>query len=199
MVPVKPGPIKVAAEKALLIERAGPNGVVFTFPDLSNVTYTAWEDVMAAMLEFAFLGSPACLITPDPRDSWWEVNLREMYADVALRRVRQWDYLCVFDPCVSGAVLKAIAKSTDLYLGPIWIARLPRDDMQRWLALMERMFDHYESLTSPETPEEVIFSNPDGDWMYWLNPSRPEAAIVAKLARLAQANGWGLVSKLRTE
>jgi hypothetical protein len=195
---MKPGPTEKAAEVALLIERAGPHGVALTLPNPSTATHAAWKDLMAATLDFAFLESAVCLMTPDEEESRWELDFREMYVDVEVRRVRQWNYLCVFDSCVSGAVLKAIAKSTDLYLGPVWISRLPRDGMQRWLALMEAMFNHYESLTWPETSEEIIFSNPDGDWMYWLNPSRPEATVVAELARLAQANGWGIVSKLAT-
>jgi hypothetical protein len=196
VVPVKDEPPTTAPDESLRIERAGPNGLAFTLDGLSNVTHWPWIDVVTAMLEFAFLERPVCLTTPDAEAARWELDFREMYTDVELRRVQKYPYLCAFDPCVSAEVLAAIARSNDFYLGPIWFATLPRDDTQRWVDLMEAMFDTKAFSTWPRTGEEFFYSDQDGDWMTWMNPARPEATIVDELRRLAQANGWGVVSNL---
>ena len=176
----------------MLIERAGSSGIAFT-GTAASPAQPAWVDVVATMLELAYAGRAVCLIVPDVDDSRWDLDLREMYPDCENWRVREYGYLCAFDPCVRSETLRAIAKSQDFYLGPIWFATLPRDDRQRWIDLMEAMFNSHFLATWPETSEEVFCSNPDGDWMYWLNPSRPEAAIVDELRRLAHVHGWDFV------
>jgi hypothetical protein len=198
MVPVKQAPSTAACDDVVLVKRGGPAGIAFTAPGVASPAQGAWVALVTAMLEFAFSGRAVCLTTPDEERSRWDLDLREMYVDCERRRARGYVYLCAFDPCASATTLRSVAESQDLYLGPIWLATLPRADVRRWLDLMEAMFNANASSSAAQTNEEILYSNPDGDWIYWMNPARPEATIVDELRRLAQANGWGVVSKLTT-
>lgn len=177
----------------LLIEPAYPQGIVFSQSPLSNISVWQWCDLVTSMLEFAFQGRTVCFITPDEETAWYELDFHELYPNCESRRVLSYDYLCAFDPTVKLATLKTVANSQDFYLGPIWLAALKQSDRRRWDDLMIAKLSAGVN-GWPQTTEELIYSNPDGDWICWLNPARPEHLILAELNRLAQEVGWDIKS-----
>lgn len=173
----------------LRIDPLPPRGVAFSQSPLSNLSVPQWTRLVAGMLEFAFRGRAVCFITPDEKTAWYDLDFRKLYPDCESRQIQSYAYLCAFDPAGEPAPLRALAASQDFYLGPVWLAALERADRQRWDALLTAKLSA-GATAPPQTTEEMIYCNPDGDWIYWINPARPVALILAELKRAAQAAGW---------
>jgi hypothetical protein len=173
----------------LRVARALPRGVLVSQSPLSNTTVASWQTAIARMLEPAFLNRPACFLTPEDNASTWDLDLCQMVPDCETHAIGGYRYVCAFDRSASAATLSAVAASQDLYLGPVWIAALTRADRDRLFALVGAMLNAGPS-GWPQTREEIVYTNPDGDYVHWLNPSIPEPSILEALGRLARANGW---------
>jgi len=176
------------------IERAHPRGVVFTPDPIYHDMVKTWWNTVTRMMEVGFLGKPLCFITPAETASTRDLDWDEMIPVCETYTIGGYPYLCAFDPRVESAVLKEVAKSQDLYLGPVWMAPLTQLDKDRLFGLVEAMlkaglFDW------PQTDEEILYSDPDGEVVYWLNPSIGEEAILEELARLAKEANWRVESE----
>lgn len=91
-----------------------------------------------------------------------------------------YPYSCAFDPAVSSTILRAVAESQDLYLGPVWMAPLTQADKDRLFTLVEAELKA-GLFGWPETNEEFLHSDPDCEFVCWLNPSTAEEAIIDEL------------------
>lgn len=173
----------------LRIERARPRGIVFSQRTLTNLTVKTWKKVIARMMELAFLGRPLCFITPAETASSWDLDWTEMIRECETCTIGGYPYFCAFDPAVNSTILGAVAESQDLYLCPVWLAPLTQADKDRLFAVVEAMLKA-GLFGWPETNEEFLHTDPDCEFVYWLNPSRPEEAIVDELTRLAKDVNW---------
>jgi len=152
-----------------------------------------WQQLLASVLTLAFHDRAVCLLAPATEEDSWDLNLRELIPDCEVRRFGEYYYHCAFLPGLSPHLCQAVATSHALYLSPIWLTHLLPSDVDRLEQLMRAKFnaglqDH------PQTPEEFLYTNPDGDWLYWLNPGQPTNVIVPKLHSQAQAAGWQIAS-----
>jgi hypothetical protein len=177
----------------LRVEPAAPHGVAISQSPLSNITVGPWRKIVAHVLELGFLGRAVCLITPQETASSLDLDFGELVPDCERYTIGGYPYLCAFDPSASSATLEAVAKSQDFYLGPVWIAPLLKTDKERLFGLVEAKLKA-GVLEWPQTSEELCYCGPDGDHLYWINPSRPEKTILDELNRLAREAGWGVAS-----
>jgi hypothetical protein len=167
--------------------------VVISQSPLSNITVGPWLKIVARLLEMGLLGRAVCFITPEETSSSWDLDFREMVPEWETYVIGGYPYLCAFDPHSSSATLESVAKSQDFYLGPVWIAPLTRTDRQRLFGLVEAMLKA-GVFGWPQTHEELFYCDPDGEYLYWLNPSQPEKAILDEVNRLAREAGWRVAS-----
>ncbi len=178
----------------LRIEHALPRGVVFSQSPLSNNSVKTWHAVVTRTLELAFLGRPVCLITPAETASTWDLDYSQLSREHEVYVIGGYRYLCAFDPGVSLTTLKEVAESQAFYLGPVWIAPLTKVDKDRLFALVAAQLKA-GLFGWPQTDEEIFYCNPDGDFVYWLNPSKAEETILDELRRLAREASWRVESE----
>lgn len=173
----------------LRIERARPRGIVFSQRTLTNLSVNTWKEVVTRMMELSFLGRPLCFITPAETASSWDLDWTDMIRECDTCTIGRYPYFCAFDPAVNSTILRAVAESQDLYLGPVWMAPLTRADKDRLFAVVEAKLKG-GVFGWPETDEEFLHTDPDCEFVYLLNPSIAEEAIVDELTRLAKDAGW---------
>jgi len=170
-----------------------PQGLEIGYQTDEVAEHANWKDLLAWILHLAFKERTVCLLEPAEGVDW-DLSIAELAPDVKLYQFGPFVWRCAFLEGLTEEACRTLARSEAFFLNPIWLTSLGPSDLTRLKVLLKAKTQ--SPYFHPQTQEEFLYTDPDGYWLYWLNPHLSPLIILEGLQTQASRLSWPIIKNI---